>query len=135
MKICSRCKTEKLEFQFHKNKNSKSGLTSDCKDCHNEAHRNNYKHNAKRREYVYKYNKTRYEERKQIVKGYLSKHPCVDCGNTDIRVLEFDHIRGEKKFNIGRTLTVGTMKILEEEIAKCEVRCANCHKIRHYNEK
>jgi hypothetical protein len=56
---------------------------------------------------------------------------CLDCGTTDTRVLEFDHVRGEKLFNIGG-IRKG-MKALEEEIAKCDVVCANCHRIRTYD--
>lgn len=60
---------------------------------------------------------------------YLETHPCVDCGENDPVVLEFDHVRGEKEFNIADVArnAVGREK-LQEEIQKCEVRCANCHR-------
>ncbi len=66
------------------------------------------------------------------INGYLSEHPCVDCGNSDIRVLEFDHVEPEKKtFTISRKIADGVALItLQKEVAKCEVRCANCHRIR-----
>jgi hypothetical protein len=70
----------------------------------------------------------------KFVRDYLESHPCVDCGNPDIRVLEFDHVRGKKLYCIG----VGGLKsirLLKEEILKCYVRCANCHKIRHRSTK
>lgn len=70
------------------------------------------------------------EEKKQWLCGYLTQHPCVDCGNSDIRVLEFDHI-GSKTSNISRLLNNCTSwKRLQEEINNCEVRCANCHRIK-----
>tara|TARA_B100000900_G_scaffold406089_1_gene416605 strand:- start:2575 stop:2931 length:357 start_codon:yes stop_codon:yes gene_type:complete len=54
---------------------------------------------------------------------------CVDCGESNPVVLEFDHVRGEKAGNIAdmvhRPLCVDAIK---EEIRKCEVRCANCHR-------
>ena len=54
---------------------------------------------------------------------------CVDCGNTDIRVLEFDHLPSNKKlFGISGN-RVGIAR-LKEEIKKCDVVCANCHRIR-----
>ncbi len=63
------------------------------------------------------------------IRVYLSIHPCVDCGETDIRLLEFDHVRGHKTANISRLLTQGrNWSIIEAEIAKCEIRCANCHR-------
>lgn len=67
----------------------------------------------------------------QQMRVYLSTHPCVDCGVTDIRLLEFDHVRGHKTAHISRLLTQGrNWFTIESEIAKCEVRCANCHRIK-----
>ncbi len=66
----------------------------------------------------------------QILYAYLSENPCIDCSNSDIRVLEFDHVRGKKHSSISRLLTSGaTWERIQTEIAKCEVRCANCHRI------
>jgi hypothetical protein len=67
----------------------------------------------------------------QMVAAYLSDHPCIDCGNSDIRVLEFDHVHGHKTDEISHLLSqrYGWPRI-EAEIVKCEVRCANCHRIR-----
>lgn len=63
--------------------------------------------------------------------NYLSTHPCVDCGETDIRVLDFDHIDTvNKKANISQLISRTNWKHLKKEIAKCEVRCANCHRIK-----
>jgi len=54
-------------------------------------------------------------------------HPCVDCGECDPIVLQFDHTRG-KKFNIGDAGRKGlSLPVVLREISKCEVRCANCH--------
>ena len=53
--------------------------------------------------------------------------PCADCGRRySYYVMQFDHVRGEKIFNIGASTAAGYHKILAE-IAKCEVVCANCH--------
>lgn len=59
---------------------------------------------------------------------YLLNHPCVDCGNDDPYVLQFDHVRGEKHKNVSKMLS-GTYgwDTIQREIDKCEVRCANCH--------
>ncbi len=54
--------------------------------------------------------------------------PCADCGvQYPYYVMQFDHVRGHKEFNIGPIgPTVGRDRLLAE-IAKCEVVCANCH--------
>ena len=65
---------------------------------------------------------------KNYVSMYLSTHPCVDCGEEDPTVLEFDHVRGEKRFCVSRAVSHGTWEVLLEEIDKCDVRCANCHR-------
>lgn len=72
----------------------------------------------------------------EFIIDYLSKHPCVDCGEDDIIVLEFDHIdRSTKETNISNAVRDG-MKLarLEAEVEKCLVRCANCHRRKTYEE-
>lgn len=69
------------------------------------------------------------------ITAYLEANPCVDCGETDIIVLEFDHVgeEGTKKFNISDATRLGYgMPKLKAEMAKCEVRCANCHRKKTY---
>lgn len=67
-----------------------------------------------------------------FISNYLKTNPCVDCGETNTIVLEFDHFEN-KKFNISDAARKGvSMKKLEDEIAKCEVRCANCHRKKTY---
>lgn len=66
---------------------------------------------------------------------YLEDHPCVDCGEADPIVLEFDH-RGEKLFEIGGCINRGYgVDRIMAEIAKCDVRCANCHRRKTYAER
>lgn len=68
--------------------------------------------------------------KRAFIREYLNIHPCVDCGNSDIRVLEFDHVRGTKIMHVA--LMVGRnmkLDVIISEIAKCDVRCANCHRI------
>lgn len=67
---------------------------------------------------------------RSLIEGYLSQHPCVDCGEGDIVVLDFDHLPGcTKSFNIGSAWDKKVDLILAE-IEKCEVVCANCHRRR-----
>lgn len=68
------------------------------------------------------------EEVSEFICEYLSKNPCILCGETDIRVLEFDHITPEdKKFNIGDRSSRSYDTVLLE-MRKCRVLCANCHR-------
>lgn len=70
------------------------------------------------------------ERNKQYVQDYLSQHSCVDCGNDNPIVLDFDHITDNKLANVSRLATTTTsLKRIQEEINKCEIRCSNCHRI------
>ena len=68
-------------------------------------------------------------ERTEYLVAYLRSGPCVDCGESDPVVLEFDHLR-EKKFSISAGLQGRNWQSVLDEIAKCEVVCANCHRRR-----
>lgn len=62
---------------------------------------------------------------------YLRAHPCVDCGITDLLVLEFDHRDPEKKLRTVNQLAMHTpWSRVSAEIEKCDVRCVNCHRRR-----
>lgn len=72
----------------------------------------------------------RREALRQFINGLKSASGCVDCGyNAHPAALEYDHVRGQKIRNVGNMYS---MKAVLIEIEKCEVRCANCHAIRHY---
>lgn len=71
---------------------------------------------------------------RSMLDDYLSNKSCVDCGITDRRVFEFDHVAGIKELEISNAMRHGwSWERLLKEIAKCEIRCANCHRIRHYS--
>ena len=73
--------------------------------------------------------------RKRITE-YLVAHPCVDCGEADPLVLEFDHrAQHTKEATIAKLVAQAyTWDRVEEEIAKCDVRCANCHRRRTHKQ-
>ena len=67
-------------------------------------------------------------ENRARVLEYLWNHSCVDCGESDPIILEFDHVTGKKRESISLAVSRGWgWASIEAEIAKCEVRCANCH--------
>jgi hypothetical protein len=74
----------------------------------------------------------RHRNRKFIFK-YLNLYgQCIDCGNKDWKVLEFDHQdQDTKSADVSRFYSNHySFKRIKEEIKKCDIRCANCHKIR-----
>ena len=79
---------------------------------------------------------TRKAKAKAWVRAYLLAHPCVDCSETDPKVLEFDHRDPAlKRHTIARMVADGLgVKNIEQEVAKCDVRCCNCHRRRSLDE-
>lgn len=63
------------------------------------------------------------------VRDFLLKSECLDCGFTDLVALEFDH-RGDKVGDVTVMSRNCSLERLIDEIAKCDVRCANCHRRR-----
>ncbi|MBX3579969.1 MAG: hypothetical protein KF723_22425 [Rhizobiaceae bacterium] len=111
-----------------------------------------YKSIKNRRAYArkhYRENATLYKQRarehtnrmrkvlREFVADYLSSHSCVDCGEADPIVLEFDHRDPlHKVFDIASVRNRGySLASLKREIAKCDVRCANCHRRRTHAER
>ncbi len=131
MKRCSICKAEKSFSEFNKHAGRKDGLQPHCRECNRERSRAYYNRNPRLHIKNVRQNKAKYvAKRKEQLIAYLLEHPCVDCGNTDIRVLEFDHLR-DKERNISKMLATGCgWDRISAEIEKCEVVCANCHRIR-----
>jgi len=52
---------------------------------------------------------------------------CIDCGEKDLRVLDSDHVRGKKLYEIS-DLLARPLSVLFAELDKCDTRCANCHR-------
>jgi hypothetical protein len=80
-------------------------------------------------------------KRGQEIKAFIQQQKvglsCKRCGNSDARVLDFHHLdKNSKELGVSyiHTKGWGNARILRE-IAKCEVLCANCHRILHWEEK
>jgi hypothetical protein len=129
-KQCTKCDLVKNLNSFGL-KNSQSGKRQSwCKACHCLYTRQHYRKN--KAYYMRKAIKHK-ERRLQYVLDHLSTCFCVDCGENDSIVLEFDHVKGVKEFNILKAARSGMgLTRLKQEMAKCEIRCANCHRRRHY---
>lgn len=84
--------------------------------------------------HVKRANATRELRNRAIILQHLKQHPCIDCGETDPIVLEFDHRdRSSKKFDIAAARNK-SFRSLMAEIAKCDIRCANCHRRKTWRE-
>ena len=58
--------------------------------------------------------------------------PCVDCGvELPAEIMELDHVRGSKHRPVSE-MRACSYETIQAEIDKCEVRCPNCHAMRHY---
>lgn len=132
MKTCCRCRTTKSKDEFHKNAKKADGLQTYCKACKRGISKTWYSKVADaHKEVVIR----RVVAIRRFVYDYLKLHPCVDCGESDPVVLEFDHVRGQKTANVSALIASGCSEgRISEEIAKCEVRCCNCHRRRTANQ-
>lgn len=100
-----------------------------CSICRRAYYKDNYQQNKVR--YlgrIGKYRLDRKELLRNIVWDYLLLHPCVDCGETDPIVLDFDHLSDKDSGISVLVNNASSVQTLQAEIAKCSVRCANCHR-------
>jgi len=114
--------SEKLRKQKMKYQKSNKG-----KIAHRKADRK-YKKTKKSD----KGHKKRLDRNKNYIKSYKESHPCSICGESRITCLDFHHINDDKY----QTLAIlgssdYSLKAIKEEIKKCIVVCANCHRIIH----
>ena len=130
MKNCGCCKLDKLENEFSKKGN---GLQSICKDCNKKKLKEYYENNKVSHRANIKKNK---DILKIWFKKYKSKLKCSRCSEDHISALDFHHEDPTiKEFNIPRMITGGySVSRIEEELSKCIVLCANCHRKEHYIE-
>jgi len=113
MKKCSGCKELLPLDSFSPRKETRDGRRAKCRDCTRWS-----KQEYKARAYAW-------------VMDIKMTSGCVDCGyRKHPDALDFDHLPGfVKSFSIGSRMFT-KRATLEAEIAKCEVVCANCHRIR-----
>lgn len=103
-----------------------------CRECQAEYRRGHYQRN--RSTYIAwaeRQARDRYSAQVALLHDYLRAHPCVDCGERNITVLEFDHIDGSTKImELSKMLGRRSWGVILDEIGKCDVRCVNCHRRR-----
>jgi hypothetical protein len=127
VKRCCTCKQVKPLGEFNRRAAARDGRQPSCRDCNKAYH---YAHWERHLAQIKQRNRRIRAENRDRMVEFLRAHPCADCGETDIVVVEFDHLR-DKSWNVGSMVSHNSewARILEE-IAKCEVVCANCHRRR-----
>ncbi len=123
--FCTKCNHDKPPEEFHK---QRGGHFPWCKACRKDYDCDYNKRNKRKRASQRK--KIR-ERNKRFIIQFLSDKPCETCKENDIRVLEFAHKDpSTKRFNVSDAATRLSYSIrsIEDEIAKCRILCANCHR-------
>jgi hypothetical protein len=132
MRTCNTCSQGLDDSEFYSRKDNK--IDYKCKGCHRAYRKEHYSKN--KQYYLDKANKSMMVKRlkvKEIIEEAKASG-CVDCGRTGPSYcFDFDHIDDNKLFNISNERNNVSYDKLKEEIAKCEVVCAWCHRIRTHN--
>lgn len=100
-----------------------------CVECQRLGRRKHYYNN---KDQYYGRNKKVKDDMFSYVRTLKESSGCVDCGmKYPFFVLDFHHLVPEDKSdNVGTIISRGNWKALYDEIAKCVVLCANCHRFR-----
>ena len=131
---CTKCdkELEDKDFPFRNKKNNLRHKT--CKYCqrikikaHYENNKSEYLIRAKNK------NKEISQEIKLLIES-VKNVPCSDCGQLFHHcAMDFDHVRGQKVESVSFLKKFHSISKIKKEIEKCEVVCANCHRVRTYN--
>jgi len=122
LKRCGKCGEDLLRAAFNR---MGDGLQHWCRECFREYFR---RRGELHRRQSGDARRMRVATARRFIAAYLAIHHCVDCGEADTRVLDFDHV-GQKTALVSALAAWGAPRArLEAEIALCAVRCANCHR-------
>lgn len=88
--------------------------------------------NHANRERIKQTRRARAQKIREMLRELKEILPCTDCGHKYPHyVMEFDHVRGVKKASVA-SLTAQRFTLVYRELDKCEIVCANCHRIRTF---
>jgi hypothetical protein len=127
---CSVCRELKPAAEFAWHRQALGERDTYCRRCRAAYKRAHYV--ANRQRYIASATRRRdalVAERMAFLLEFFRWHPCVECGESDPIVLEFDHL-GNKDFDIAAGIRRRNWRTVLDEIAKCDVVCANCHRRR-----
>ena len=130
-KVCVRCGVERPISEFYRSKRNKSGYYPYCKSCNSAL---NKKWRKSHKKLCGVYSKRNTDKRTKIWKEYKRGLKCIKCGESHSACLDFHHRNpDEKQFDIGGAFWEKSIERVINEITKCDVLCANCHRKLHYN--
>ncbi len=136
MKVCSKCGKRKCLSSFNWSNEKKGYKRGECKKCALSIVSDWWKKTSpEKRKEQYKqsviYQSKRADRNSSWLAGYLKVHPCTKCGESRILTLELHHINPENKsYKVSDLVSKGcSLKLIIVEIGKCDVLCANCHRI------
>ena len=130
VKRCPRCGEAKPRSEFHLSRRRRDGLQSICKSCRRLLDHALYERRRGTR------TPSRVWERGRAawLLSLKAGRPCTDCGRVYApQVMQWDHLPGSLKLgNISTDFRGRSRQEILNEIAKCELVCANCHAIRTF---
>lgn len=132
-KVCVRCGHRQDIGEFTKNVTKKDGRNPACRTCHSKWQKAHYRKNLG-------YYKLKAKKNQRLLRDAIreaQKKPCMDCKKKyPTYVMDFDHRdRDKKKMNLSLMAARSGLRLIQEEIAKCDVVCANCHRERTHGPK
>jgi hypothetical protein len=133
-KKCNKCQEDKELDEFYWRNKTLGQKHNICKVC-SESNRKSKEHYQKyKNEYIVRVKKRKAElvaKNRVCMLEYLKTHHCVDCGESNPIMMEFNHLKPEEKvYNISQMMSDFSWDKILSEIEKCEVVCANHHKVR-----
>lgn len=131
MKICTKCNTEKPEDDFGWRNKAEGRRNTMCFECVRQYNLDHYYANHAHRKSLKRKNSDASRTRaRDFIAQYLLGHPCAECGDADIRFLEFDHI-ADKNCHVTDLVRKGcSLERIQQEIALCQVLCIRCHRLK-----
>lgn len=135
MKTCTTCHVPKDLSCYNKNATKSDGLQTLCKDCSSARSRKYYADNREKHLKVVGVRAARQRNYiRQCLIDIKDMQPCMDCNVPyPFYVLEYDHVNGDKSYNVANMKSTFKIDTVLAEIAKCELVCANCHRQRTWD--
>ena len=132
IRLCSTCRVLKPETDFYFRNRARTLRQYCCKACKSEYNRRWYEGNRAKHIADVRRNNELYRAQAARIALEAKDQPCSDCGERfDPCAMDFDHVRGVKVAAVSELVRAGAKPdVIRREIAKCEVVCSNCHRIR-----